>query len=67
MESMKDIAIMFLANAIYHEVITEDQAFNSLKAMDASSHGTPDELDARAKALSPIVGNLIVRYKGESE
>ena len=62
MAGMKDTAIMVLANGVYAEVITTDQAMNVLKAMDDSAQGTPEELDARAKALTPIFTEIHQKY-----
>lgn len=66
MNILKDTALMVLANGVYAEAITEDQAINIMTAMDASSSGTAKELEDRAKALSPILTDLAVRYAKET-
>lgn len=65
MEDVKGTALMILANGIYTEAVTEDQAINILLAMDKSSHGNEKELDLRAKALTPILTSLTIRYVKE--
>lgn len=62
---IKELALMVLANGIYSEVITEDQAINVLKAMDNSSTGTQKEYEKTADNIVPILHALMDRYEKE--
>lgn len=61
-DAVKETALMVLANGVYSEVITEEQALNVMFAMDNSSTGEEKLLNARAKSLTPIFVSLTEGY-----
>lgn len=67
MQSVQELALMFLAVAIYNGIVTEDEAMKMLLAMDDSAVGTDLELEARADAVTPILVSLEARYAAEGQ